>query len=137
MALTDAAALLVTKYSHLLTEDHILGFDTLYFGPYKTADGAVNVKEWVMSHPGHIIEVVYGAETDTADGAFNIEIDGTDIWAADKADWGAGVFNAEPDTPLDRFSRGSKVRIDVSDAGTAIVNGAITISVAYCWYGTY
>jgi hypothetical protein len=135
MALTDAAALLVTKYSHLLSEDTFLGFAVLYFGPFATADGTGNKAEWVMPFAGHIVEVLYGAETDSADADFNVEIDGTDIWAADKADLGAGVFNAEPDTILDKFNRGSKVRIDISAAGTSVVNGVVAIVVAYRLYG--
>ncbi len=89
-----------------------------------------NAGEVIMPHAGHIVEVLYGAESETAVGKFNIEIDGTDIWASEK-DLDTGIFNAIPDTALDKFNRGSKVRIDISTAGDSVVNGAVAIVVAY------
>ena len=126
MALTDAIAVLFHKKGNLNRDRRVDGPVYLFFGPYVTAGGTGNKAEWVMPAAGEIVEVLYGAESDTADAAFNVENDGNDIWAADKADWGAGAFNAVP-TQYKTFVRGGKLRVDVSAAGTAIVNGAITV----------
>jgi len=133
MALTDAVAVLLGKRDHLLRDDRVLMVDTLFFGPFATADGTGNKAEFVMPFAGELVEVLSGAESASAAGDFNVEVDGTDIWSADKAGLDAGAFNYEPDTHTE-FSRGSKVRVDVSGAGTAVVNGAVAIVVAYYKY---
>jgi len=130
MALTDAIAVLLKKKDHLLRDDRILCYDTFTYGPFATADGTGNKAEWVMPYAGEVVEVLYGAESDTVDGQFNVENDGSDIFSAEKTDWGAGVFNAEPDQNK-TFVRGAKLRVDVSNAGTAVVNGAVTVVVAF------
>lgn len=133
MALTDASGILLKTKDHLLRDDRILGFQEFYFGPYATADSTGNKAEFIMPYAGEILEVLYGAESDGGDGQFNVENDGSDIFSSERTDWGATVFNAEPDQNT-TFVRGGKLRVDVSNAGTAIVNGAITIVVAFWKY---
>lgn len=130
MALTDAIAVLLKKKDNLLRDRRVVGWTTLYYGPFVTAGGTGNKAEWIMPAAGQIVEVLYGAESSSGDGAFNIENDGSDIWAADKSNWGAGVFNAQPGQNK-TFVRGAKLRADVSNAGTAIVNGAIAVVVVF------
>lgn len=130
MALTDAIAVPLKTKDNLLRDDRILKLAEFVYGPFATADGTGNKAEWIMPYAGEVVEVLYGAESDTADGQFNVENDGSDIFSAERTDWGAGVFNAEPNQNQ-TFVRGAKLRVDVSNAGTAIVNGAVTVVVAF------
>ena len=133
MALTDVQAILLKKKDNLLRDDRILAIREFTYGPFATADSTGNKAEWIMPYAGEVLEVLYGAETDTADASFNVENDGSDIWGTDKSDLGAGIFNAEPDQNRE-FVRGAKLRVDISAAGTSVVNGAVTVVVAFYKY---
>ncbi len=133
MALTNAASVLLRGKDNLLNDARVIGYDTYTFGPFATADGTGDAVEFIMPFSGEVVEVLYGAESDTADAEFNIENEGSDIFSSEITDWGAGVFDAEPDQNR-TFSKGDKLQVAVSAAGTAVVNGEITIVVVYFRY---